>query len=39
VFQIHFTNSQQMNDSGFLNGNGDWASGDVFFGFNLLRVF
>lgn len=39
VFQVHFTNSQQMNDAGFLNGNGDWATGDVFFGFNLSRVF
>lgn len=39
VFQLHFTNAQQMNDTGFLNANGDWSGGDVFFGFNLLRVF
>jgi hypothetical protein len=39
VFQLHFTNSQQMNDAGFLNATGDWFAGDIFFGFNLARVF
>jgi len=40
VFQLHFTNSQQMNANGFLgNATGDWRDGDIFFGFNLSRVF
>jgi len=40
VFQLHFTNAQPMNTNGFLGqGTGDWGSGDVFFGFNLSRVF
>ena len=40
VFQMHFTNSQGMHEAGFLgNTTGDWGKGDIFFGFNLLRVF
>lgn len=40
VFQLHFTNSQPMNTSGFLSqGIGDWGDGNFFFGFNLSRVF
>ncbi|WP_395077698.1 DUF5777 family beta-barrel protein [Flavobacterium sp.] len=40
VFQMHFTNSQGIHEAGFLgNSTGDWAKGDVFFGFNLVRVF
>lgn len=40
VFQLHFTNAQPMNTNGFLGqGTGDWGTGDVFFGFNLSRVF
>jgi len=40
VFQLHFTNAQPMNTNGFLGqGTGDWGDGDVFFGFNLSRVF
>jgi hypothetical protein len=40
VFQLHFTNAQAMNTNGFLGqGTGDWGSGDIFFGFNLSRVF
>jgi hypothetical protein len=40
VFQMHFTNSQGMHEAGFLgNSTGDWGKGDVFFGFNLVRVF
>ncbi|GLB52209.1 hypothetical protein NBRC110019_12480 [Neptunitalea chrysea] len=40
VFQLLFTNSQAMTDSGYLtNATGDWGQGDFFFGFNLYRVF
>jgi hypothetical protein len=40
VFQMHFTNSQGIHEAGFLgNTTGDWSSGDIYFGFNLLRVF
>ena len=40
VFQLHFTNAQPMNTNGFLGqATGDWGDGDVFFGFNLSRVF
>ena len=40
VFQMHFTNSQGMHEAGFLgNTTGNWSQGDVFFGFNLARVF
>jgi len=40
VFQLHFTNAQPMNTNGFLGqGTGDWADGDIFFGFNLSRIF
>jgi hypothetical protein len=40
VFQMHFTNSQGIHEAGFLgNTTGDWTTGDIFFGFNLLRVF
>jgi hypothetical protein len=40
VFQMHFTNSQGIHEAGFLgNTTGDWAEGDIYFGFNLLRVF
>lgn len=40
VFQMHFTNSQGIHEAGFLGQTtGDWSLGDVFFGFNLLRVF
>lgn len=40
VFQMHFTNSQAMNTNGFLGqSTGDWGDGDVYFGFNLSRVF
>ncbi|MDC8005876.1 DUF5777 family beta-barrel protein [Aureisphaera galaxeae] len=40
VFQLHFTNAQPMNTNGFLGqGTGDWGEGDIFFGFNLSRVF
>ncbi|MEO6176400.1 MAG: DUF5777 family beta-barrel protein [Flavobacterium circumlabens] len=40
VFQLIFTNSQSMSESGYLtNATGDWGKGDFFFGFNLYRVF
>ena len=40
VFQLLFTNSQSMTESGYLTtASGDWGKGDFFFGFNLYRVF
>jgi hypothetical protein len=40
VFQMHFTNSQGIHEAGFLgNTSGSWEKGDIYFGFNLLRVF
>ena len=40
VFQLHFTNAQPTFESGFLgNAVGDWSEGDIYFGFNISRVF
>jgi len=40
VFQLHFTNAQPMNVNNFLGqATGDWGRADVYFGFNLLRIF
>jgi hypothetical protein len=40
VFQMHFTNSQAMHESGYLgNTAGSWGDGQIAFGFNLVRVF
>lgn len=40
VFQMHFTNAQAMNTNGFLGqATGDWSESDIYFGFNLIRVF
>ncbi|MEX0314873.1 MAG: DUF5777 family beta-barrel protein [Allomuricauda sp.] len=40
VFQLHFTNAQPMNINNFLGqATGDWSEGDIFFGFNISRVF
>ena len=40
VFQMHFTSSQGIHEAGYLgNTTGNWAKGDVNFGFNLSRVF
>ncbi len=40
VFQLHFTNSQGMNERSFINQTtGKWDKGDIFFGFNISRVF
>ncbi|PXY44404.1 DUF5777 family beta-barrel protein [Flavobacterium hydrophilum] len=40
VFQMHFTSSQGIDEAGYLGRTtGDWTKGNVFFGFNLARVF
>ena len=40
IFQLIFSNSQSMTESGYLTtASGDWGKGDFFFGFNLYRVF
>lgn len=40
VFQLHFTNSQGINERAFLaNTEYRWSRGDVFFGFNISRSF
>ncbi|MAD98087.1 MAG: hypothetical protein CMB99_12245 [Flavobacteriaceae bacterium] len=40
VFQLHVTNSRFMNESGYLARTiGDWGNGDIYFGFNIWRVF
>ncbi|MDE0979786.1 MAG: DUF5777 family beta-barrel protein [Flavobacteriales bacterium] len=40
VFQLHITNSQGMFERAFLTETtGRWVDGDLFFGFNLSRVF
>lgn len=40
VFQLQVTNSRFMNEAGYLSRTaGDWGKGDIFFGFNIWRVF
>lgn len=40
IFQLLFTSSQAMTESGYItNAAGNWGKGDFFFGFNLYRVF
>lgn len=40
VFQLHFTNSQGMNERSFISDTkGRWDMGDIYFGFNISRVF
>ncbi len=40
VFQLHFSNSTGMNERAFITETtGNWAKGDIRFGFNLSRVF
>ena len=40
VFQLHFTNSAAMLDKAYIGETtGDWTKGDIYFGFNLSRVF
>ena len=40
VFQLHVTNSQGMFERAFVGEtNGKWSEGDLYFGFNISRVF
>jgi hypothetical protein len=40
VFQMFFSNSRALHESGFLaNTDGSWGDGQIAFGFNLVRVF
>lgn len=40
VFQLLFANSQSTNEPNFMSyATGDWLSGDIYFGFNVVRVF
>jgi hypothetical protein len=40
VFQLVFTNSKAMFDRGFITETqGKWGKGDIYFGFNISRVF
>jgi opacity protein-like surface antigen len=40
VFQLHFTNAQPMFDRAFITETtGKWSKGDIYFGFNISRVF
>lgn len=40
IFQMLFTNSRAMNESGYLGQTtGNWGKGEIAFGFNLVRVF
>jgi hypothetical protein len=40
VFQLHFTNSQPMFDRALITETqGKWQNGDIYFGFNISRVF
>jgi hypothetical protein len=40
VFQLHFSNSLGMNERAFITEtDGEWAEGDIQFGFNISRVF
>ncbi len=40
VFQLHFTNSQGMSERTFIGETtGEWGKGDIYFGFNISRVF
>lgn len=40
VFQLHFTNSSGMIEKQFIGETtGDWAKGDIHFGFNMVRTF
>ncbi|MGN4146833.1 DUF5777 family beta-barrel protein [Flavobacterium johnsoniae] len=37
---MHFTSSQAIDQAGYLGRiTGDWTKGDIFFGFNLTRVY
>lgn len=40
VFQLHLTNAQPMFERGFITETrGKWGDGDIYFGFNINRVF
>ncbi len=40
VFQLHLTNAQPMFERGFITETrGKWGNGDIYFGFNINRVF
>lgn len=40
VFQLHLTNAQLMNESGYLTkAAGNWGDGNIYLGFNIWRVF
>lgn len=40
VFSLHLSNSRGMNERAFLiDTSGNWLEGDVYFGFNISRVF
>jgi hypothetical protein len=40
VFQLHFSNAQPMFDRGLITRTtGKWSNGDIYFGFNISRVF
>ena len=40
VFQLHLTNSQGMFERAFIGETtGEWSRGDIYFGFNISRVF
>ena len=40
VFQLHLSNSPAMIESSFIHETkGDWEQGDIYFGFNISRVF
>ena len=40
VFQLHLSNSPAMIESAFIHETkGDWEQGDIYFGFNISRVF
>lgn len=40
IFQLLFSNAQSTNEPGFLsNAEGDWSKREIFFGFNIVRVF
>ncbi len=40
IFQLHLTNAQPMFLSGFISENtGEWENGDIYFGFNINRIF
>jgi hypothetical protein len=40
VFQLHFSNSQGMNEKAFITNTTDkWSKGEIRFGFNLSRMF